>query len=210
MCGFCVAAHKDPLPRIICNMLYRAKAGKCDFRVSLESLESELSSGSLDEKFELLALSYNAFDEIDLEGEIGGNTDCFASLAAVSGNKAATVFCGITTSVMGIKHISVAVCHKGKLVDIVDRTSNPFGDEYVETQKIKVYSTAAAKIAVLVDKDVLIETNWEKTVPHCDCVLALVKGSDERVTAAALRLSEKFDIPFLYINDVSAEWKSIV
>lgn len=170
-------------------------------------MESEISSGNLDEDFELLALSYNAFDEIDLESEISGGSDCFAALAAVSGNKDATVFCGVTSSVMGIKHISVAVCHKGKLVDVVDRTSNPFGDEYVPTQKIKIYSTSAARIAVLVDKDVLIEKNWEKTVPHCDCMLALVKGSDERITAAAQRLAEKFEIPFLYINDDSVFWR---
>lgn len=190
-------------------MLYRVLAGKCDFRVSLDNVENELLGGGFDEDFELLALSYNAFDEIDLESEISAQSDCLTGLAALSGNKGATVFCGVTTSVLGIKHISVAVCHKGKLVDIVDRTSNIENDEYATAQKIKVYSTDTARIGVLVDKDALIKRNWEKLAPHCDLVLAVIKGGDEKLSAAANIISGGFSVPSLIVSDNAVEWKTI-
>ncbi len=190
-------------------MLYKVSAGKCDFRVSLDNVENELLGGGFDEDFDLLALSYNAFGEIDLEREITAQTDCLTGLAALSGNKSATVFCGVVTDIMGIKHISVAVCHKGKLVDIVDRTSNTDGDEYAVSRKIKVYAADGARIGVLVDKDALIEKNWEKLTPHCDCVLAVIKSDDYKVANAANLLSSKFSVPSVIVSDNSVEWKTV-
>ncbi len=190
-------------------MLYKVSAGKCDFRVSLDNVENELLGGGFDEDFELLALSYNAFGEIDLEREISAQTDCLTGLAALSGNKSATVFCGVVTDIMGIKHISVAVCHKGKLVDIVDRTSDSGDDGYVSGQKIKIYSADGARIGVLVDKDALIEKNWEKITPHCDCVLAVIKSDDERVSCAANSISSRFPIPSVIISNNSVKWKTV-
>ena len=198
-----------PFLGIECSMLYRVSAGKCDFRVSLGQVENELLDGGFDEDFDLLVLSYNAFDEIDLESEIAAESDCLTGLAALSGNKEATVFCVIVTSIMGIKHISVAVCHKGKLVDIVDRTSNIEGDEFATSQKIKIYSTDCARIGVLVDKDALIERNWEKITPHCDLVLAVINDGGRKITGAANLISSKFSVPSVIVANNSVEWKTV-
>lgn len=184
-------------------MLYKVTAGDCDFHVSLDNIENELLSGGFEEDFSLLALPYSAFDEIDLRDEIVGETDCLTGLAALSGNKSATVFCGITTKIMNLRHVSVAVCHKGRLVDVVDRTANVSGEYFESSQKIKIYSTGTARIAVLVDKDVLIERNWEKVVPYCDVVLAIVMGSDEATLAAAEAVATKSGVAYVIVNDVS-------
>lgn len=189
-------------------MLDIAKLKKGTFYISQKPFFQELKNGTFDDEFSLLVLSYNSFPEIDLEGEIDGETELLTGLAQLSDERSSTIVCGVTTTILGLKHISVAVCHKGQLIDIVDRTHNPLGDDYLPSQKIKIFASDILSFAVLVDTDVLIEKNWEKTAPYCDVILGIIKGTDERIASAAMCFAEKFDVEVLMVDEKSVHWKS--
>ncbi len=155
---------------------------------------------------DIVVFSFNAFDELDLLGEIEGEYDSLAGLCDFSAASNSTVFCGVTSSILGIKHISVAVCHKGRLVDIVDRTSNITGDEYGKTKKIKIFALDDIKIAVLVDTDILIEENLRKTAPACDVILALIKSPGPDIAESAVNSAKKYGKPCLCVYDEGFVW----
>lgn len=178
------------------------------FYISQKPFFQELKNGSFDDDFSLLALSYNAFEEIDLEGEIDGETELLAGLAELSTKVPCTIFCGVTTQIMGLKHISIAVCHKGKLVDIVDRTQNPFGDDFMPSQKIKIFASDTVSVAVLVDTDILIEKNWQKTAPYCDIILGIIKGDDPQIASRAMKIAIDYDVEVLLIDEKNVCWKN--
>ncbi|MCL2255818.1 MAG: hypothetical protein FWC11_03050 [Firmicutes bacterium] len=176
------------------------------FLTSDKSFEELVKSGDFSEDFSFLALSYNAFSDIDLNAEIDGVTGNIEKIVSLSKVKNATIFCGITSYLLSTKHISVVVAHHGKLVDIVDRTARIFNDDYMTSKKIKVYATEHSRIAVLVDKDVLTHDNWERISPYCDSVLSILKGDDEISMAVAMSLARKFGKPLLVVNDNSVSF----
>ncbi|MDR2202495.1 MAG: hypothetical protein LBP26_07070 [Clostridiales bacterium] len=184
----------------------RIKLHDCEFSICQGDIFKAEAAGGFGEKYSVLVTGYNALPEIDLEAETRGDGR-LAALAALSARQPATVFCGVKTRLADFKHISVAVCHKGKLIDIVNRTSNPFGDEYCLSDKIKVFLTGRADIGVLVDSDVLIESNWEKTAPVCDVILSIVAGSDPLLLDEATRIAAKYDVSALFVNDDDIRWK---
>lgn len=151
--------------------------------------------------------AFNTFPMIDLQAEIDGESELLTAIALQSMKVPSTVFCGITTSIMGLKHISVAVCHKGKLADIVDRTQNPYGDSFLTGDKIKIFSNGEIAVGLFVDTDVLLETNWEKAVPECDVILTLLRGTDDDTMDAALSIAKNYDIDFLAVNESGIRWK---
>lgn len=176
------------------------------FLTSEKSFDDLIKSGAFSEDFSFLALSYNAFSDIDLNAEIDGVTGSIEKIVSLSKVKNATVFCGITSYLLSTKHISIVVAHHGKLIDIVDRTAKVLGDDYSTCKKIKVYATEHSRIAVLVDKDVLSHDNWERIVPYCDSVLSIVKGDDDIAMDVALSLSRKFSLPLLVLSDSSVSF----
>lgn len=124
---------------------------------------------------DILVLSHNTFGRIDLQREMETTAD-LARLTQLSLDEGCLIFCGITTHIMGLKHISVAVADRGKLIDIVDRTCNYYGDEFADTNKVKVYNSVLGKFGILVDSDVMYPRIWEKLAPVCDIIINL--GSD--------------------------------
>ncbi|MCL2861520.1 MAG: hypothetical protein FWE22_03815 [Firmicutes bacterium] len=176
------------------------------FLTSVESFDELVKGGEFSEDFSFLALSYNAFHDIDLNAEIDGVTGNIEKIVSLSKVKNATIFCGITSHLLSTKHISIVVAHHGKLVDIVDRTARIFNDDYSSSKKIKVYATEHSRIAVLVDKDVLSHDNWARIAPYCDSVLSILKGDDDIVLDVALSLSKKFSLPLLVMNGSSVSF----
>lgn len=156
---------------------------------------------------DIMVLNFNAFDTIYLEDEVMGESESLLEFAVISGILNRPMFCGIITEIADLKHISVAVCNKGRLVDIVDRTSNPFNDEYEESQKIKVFATELGRVTLLIDNDLLVEKNWQKTVEYSDVVLGILKGDDENVLELAEEMAKKYDVKYIFVNDTTIRWK---
>lgn len=188
-------------------MPHKIELKEFGFSVSCDSFFSKRQKYIQDGKTPFFLFSYNAFPEFDLGDEISGESTSLAELTALSAECAATVFCGVTTRISGLKHISVAVCHKGRLVDIVDRTSNPASDAYASGDKIKVFSTDYGRVAVLVDKDVLSEKNWAKVSGVSDLVVGVLKDGSELFTQAAAALSERFNKPLIYTDGENIIWR---
>lgn len=155
----------------------------------------------------ILIHSFGAFPEMDLEKEMTGETDCIRRLTALSKESDGAVFCGARTSVFDMKHISVIVCNKGRLVDIVDRTLNPLGDEFTPTNKIKIFATDSGKAGLLIDTDCLIESNWGKTAPFSDIMLCINRGNSESAREEVRLFSAAYKLPYLYIDEECAEWR---
>jgi hypothetical protein len=152
--------------------------------------------------------SYNAFPEIDLQKEMRGASNHIKSIAALSGESGGAVFCGIKTRLLGEKNIGAAVCNKGRLVDIVDRTSNPLADEYETSNRLKIFATGKGRIGLLLDTDCILERNWEKSAPHADIMLCLNRRDDEGAREEVRLFSAAYQIPYLYVDEEGIEWKS--
>ena len=155
---------------------------------------------------EILVCPFQCLAEVDLSAEIAGNGDCIKRLTGISESIGSTVFCGVKTKILEIKHISAAVCNKGRLIDIVDRTSNPYDDEFGISGKLKIFVCKEGRVGLLVDSDCLIESNWKRTAPHCDIMLCLNRGNSEFARQEVRLFSATYKTPYLYVDEQGIEW----
>lgn len=155
----------------------------------------------------IAVLPFNAFGEIDLSCEISGESAFLAAVCAYSAYSSSTVFCGVKTRLMGLKHISVAVAHKGRLIDIVDRTQNSYDEEYVGGNKIKIFSSNKIKVAALVDSDVLNKSIWQKTAPHCDAFVCILNEFSQDILPIAFSYSDEYGAPIIIVSEDGIFWK---
>jgi len=158
------------------------------------------------DKNSVVVYPYNSFSPVDLSSEIVGGGGVVKKLAECSKAIDGSIFCGVKTFILDIKHISVAVCNKGRLVDIVDRASNYLGDEFGTSNKIKVFSTKMGRIGLLVDSDCLLESSWQKTAEHADIMLCINRGNDEISKEEVRLFSACYKISYVYVDDNSVEW----
>jgi len=160
-----------------------------------------------DSSGEVLVMGFNSFADVDYSEEITGAGLCLRRLSEFSEIMNGTVYCGVKTRILDIKHIGVAVCHKGRVVDVADRASNLFGDAYGTSPRIKVFTSKMGKVGVLVDTDCLLESNWQKTVPHADVMLCVNRGSSVTAQEEVRLYSQAYKIPYLYVDDQGVEWR---
>ena len=189
-------------------MFSRVDIEKFKFSVYVpESMGAEFLSVPKSFGADILVCPFSTFEEIDLTQEISGGGDCLCRICALSKKTNGTIFCGIKTRILNVKHLGVAACNKGRLVDIVDRTVNLIGDEYEETNMIKVFDSHAGRIGLLIDTDCLLEKNWEKIAPFSDVVLCLARGTMEYAREEVRLFSAAYGIPYLYTDEAGIEWK---
>ena len=153
--------------------------------------------------------SFNAFCEVNLENELDGTGACIRRITALSARTNGAVFCPVRTHLFGLKHIGAAVCFKGRLIDIADRTQNPLSDEYETTDKLKVFAADGGKIGLLIDTDCLLEENWQKAAREADVILCLNRGTSAAAKDDAQHFSRTYAIPYLYVDDAGIEWRSM-
>ncbi|MCL2848353.1 MAG: hypothetical protein FWE13_06410 [Firmicutes bacterium] len=188
-------------------MLHKAIVGEIVFKVWLGAfcpIKIEKAGESFEDN--ILVCPFLAMSEVDLSEEVDGRDNKIKRLADVSKKLNCSIFCGLRTKALDVKHISVAVCNKGRLVDIADRASNPFNDELGTSNKIKVFSSKKGKIGLLIDTDCLIENNWLKTAPHSDVMLCINRGSSEFSKEEVRQYATAFGMPYLYVDEEGLEW----
>lgn len=144
--------------------------------------------------------------EVDLEAEIAGESDVLARTAALSALCPSVVLAGVKTHISGLRHLSAAVSVRGKLLDIVDRTQNIRGDEYLPGSKIKIYRTGKANVALLLDTDMLLAKNWERVSPLCDMILCLSLPLSDEEAGVAATLSQLYGLPYVLVADNGLWW----
>jgi len=159
-------------------------------------------------KGDILVLGYNSFGGVDLSEEIVGTGTCLKRLSDFSAFIGGTIFCGIKTQILDIKHISVAVCGRGKVLDIVDRSCNPLGDTYGASHKLKIFSTSAGMVGLIVDSDCLSESVWQKIAPHVNVILCINRGSSLQAQEDVRLFSAAYKKPYIYVDDQGVEWHS--
>jgi len=159
-----------------------------------------------DHKCDFLILGYNAFSGVDLSEEIAGFTSCIKRLRDFSLKTGGTIFCGIKTQILDIKHISVAVCGRGKVLDIVDRSSNQLGDTYGASNKLKMFGTKMGIVGLIVDSDCLSENVWQKIAPNAGIILCINRGSSPQVQEEVRLFSATYNKPYIYVDDIGVEW----
>jgi len=188
-------------------MVNEAKVGDITFKVWLGAFcPDAILEGSKDFEANVLVCPFQAMREVDLQEEIVGRGSNIKRLAEFSKKIDSSIFCGIRTKILDVRHISVAVCNKGRLVDIADRASNPFDDELGTGNKIKVFASKKGKIGLLVDADCLIENNWIKTAPYSDVILCINRGNSDFARKEVRHYSNTYNIPYLYVDEVGLEW----
>ena len=194
------------------NFRFAIYFGEFSFAGVLEELKTEGAQSS-----EILVFPFGTLPEIDLSRELSVAPNPMSELCKISEKTQGAVFCGVETRLSEERFIGAAVFFKGALVDIVNRTSNIFGDAYVETAKIKVFSLKAGRIGLLIDTDCLLAENWTNLAPACDVILCINRGNSEDFRAAVREISEAEKVitggnsrlslfPYLYVDKESVEW----
>jgi len=159
---------------------------------------------------DIVLCGFNSFDEIDLSEEIMGDGHDIKSICDYSLVANAAVFCGIKTYILDVKNIGVCVCNKGRLVDIADRVSNPFEDEYGESNKLKIISASGGRVALFVDSDCLVDSHWDKIKDDADIVVCINQGNSIITQEEVRLLASVYSKPYIYIDDNGAEWRQTV
>ena len=154
----------------------------------------------------ILVLPFNHHKAVDLGMEINGEGSYFTRLSNFSSTMQGSIFGGVKTYIGDAHYLSVAVCNKGRLVDIVDRTGNVLGDSYGTSKKIKVFSSKLGRIGLLVDTDCIIKKNWQLTAPSSDVLLCINRGNSESVKEEIRLFSTEHSIPYLYVDEEGIEW----
>lgn len=169
-------------------------------RVSHSSTPSEITSP------DIVINGFSAFEEIDLADEISGRSVCMAEMVDSSTKYGLPVFSGVKTRLNGFKHLSVVVANSGKLLDIVDRTKNIRDDEFMSSNKIKVYKTEKIVAALLIDTDVLIYKNWEKVVNLCDMVICIGLNFSDAEADLVYSISRVYGLPYIIAGENGLWW----
>jgi len=188
-------------------MVFSVKVENFTFKVwqgAFDALEIEKTCIGLENA--VLVLPFSSMPEIDLSEEIVGAATYMKNLADFSKKINSSIFCGAKTKSLEVRHISVVVCNKGRLVDIADRTSNPFDDNLGTSNKIKVYSSKKGKIGLLIDADCTIENNWIKTAPSSDVMLCINRGSSLYAKQEVKKLASTYGMPYIYVDEVSVDF----
>lgn len=140
-----------------------------------ESVDGEFEKADID----ALLIAGPMKDEVFLDGEIAGVTDFAAGIAARSLTCSYPIFCGCTTRVGNVRHVSVMTFSGGSLADIADRTLNLGGGNYENGDTLKVFRLKKASLGLLVDTDILLAENWKRISPKCDIVAGIaIAGKD--------------------------------
>ena len=111
---------------------------------------------------DLLILSFGAVETVVFRNEIKRDDGVFVDLCMLSRDLDCAVLCGADTDVYGIKHKSVIVVDKGRLVDVSDMVNAPRG--FDRGTAFKTYPLSAGKAGVAVCGDIML--------PECAKTLA--------------------------------------
>lgn len=101
----------------------------------------------------LLVFSFGAVETVDFRKEIKRDDGVFVDLCTLSYDLDCAVLCGADTDVYGIRHKSVILADKGRLVDVSDMVNASTG--YSPGTSYRTYRTSAGKIGVVVDCDIM-------------------------------------------------------
>ncbi|MCL2375418.1 MAG: hypothetical protein FWC82_02720 [Firmicutes bacterium] len=168
--------------------------------------EREIVQAVREKEISALLCSFAAFDTVDLVMEKEGESVSLARLANLSHAIACPVFCPVRTEFEDEKRLSVVVCNKGKVMDIVDRTTNVLDDEFEENDKIKIYSITEGRIAVLIDSDAFLPRNWQKVSKHSSVVISFLRGSCSIARDGVWKMAKDEEVPFVCVDEKAMEW----
>jgi len=157
----------------------------------------------------IVVFGFDSFGIVDLSEEMAGVSKCLKPLSELSALTKSTIFAGIKTQILNVKHISVAVCGRGKVLDIVDRSCNILDDEYGASDKLKIFSSSFGMIGLLVDSDCLVEKTWQKVAPNCSVMLCVNRGSSSVIAEEVRLFSAAYNIPYIYMDDQGVEWNNL-
>lgn len=167
-----------------------------DIRATLSDFNTYVLKERGAEK-KVLVMSFNTLPVIDLSRELRGESEELKKLTFLSADDDCTVLCGVRMCLSGKNYLSVAVAHKGKLIDIADRVACSDADDYECTNRLKIYNTSAGRLGLLIDEDAELKRLWMKIIPSCDFVICLCEKNRK---TAILNLESELDFPALYID----------
>ena len=141
---------------------------------------------------DMLVFSYGAVETVDFKAEIKRDDGIFVDLCTLSYDLGCTVLCGADTDVYGIKHKSVIVVDKGRLIDVSDMVNAPEG--YDRGSSYRTYSTSAGKLGVIVDGDIMyVESAKTAALNHADMIINIVDKNIDNKQILAARASGLFN-----------------
>ena len=161
---------------------------------------------------DLLVFSFGAVETIDFRKEIKGDDGVFADLCTLSYDLNCAVLCGAGTDVFGVKHKSVVVADKGRLVDVSDQITNynvqitnkdnsaSFAISHLPFPICKAYDTSAGKIGIIADNDIMRPKSAEElALQGAQLIVAVAdKPVDNSVILAARAAGLYNGVPVLF------------
>lgn len=159
--------------------------------------------GERDPTCKVLVMSFNTLSVVNLAKELRGETEELKKLAQLSADDECTVLCGIHLQLEDRNYLSVAVAHRGKLIDIADRVACSDEDTYECANKLKIYNTSSGRLGLLIDSDAELKRLWEKLMPACDLIVCLC---EKNYKARVKKLGEELNFPAFYVDSSSKFW----
>ena len=158
-----------------------------------ENEDDELPKSGLDAMLVAAPLG----SEVALGDEISGVTSFAVKSAAKSTKCDYPILCGCTTVFGKYRHVSVMIFSAGKLADIAVRTFNLCGEEFDESDTVKVLRLKRFDLGLLVDTDILLAKNWRRICPYCDAIASISRQNASEEYAFVPTLASLFGKPYL-------------
>ncbi len=121
-----------------------------------------VTEGSVNEYWEsgaraacdVLVFGFDGLGEVDYAAELAGETQKLEDMAILSREAGCAVLSGCITDSCGIRHKSVAVAEKGRILGVSDMLHIGEADDVKSGAHLKVYDTQAGKLGVCVGEDI--------------------------------------------------------
>lgn len=138
-------------------------------RICFLSVENSLTVEADGTNADLFVFPFSALGEVDFEAEIGGKSEKLRQVASLSKRLNAAVMCGCYTLIKGVRHKSVAVADRGRIIGIADMINSIGGKKVRPGAGLKLFDISAGKIGVAVAEDIFFHDVVE-SLSACGCL----------------------------------------
>ncbi len=104
---------------------------------------------------DVLCFSFRAIGKVSFERELKGETSLFEDVALLSKEQKNVVVCGCYTDARGIKHKSVVVADRGRILGVSDMLNRVDDESFRPGAGVRLYDTSVGRMGVIVGGDLL-------------------------------------------------------
>ncbi len=137
---------------------------------------------------DVLVFGFEGLGEVDYARELAGDTSKLEDMAILSRELNCVILSGCMTDSCGLRHKSVAVAEKGRILGVADMLHTGEAEDLKSGAHLKVYETQAGKIGVCVGEDLYYPSVAESlALFDADVILCVFGEAEDSIPTLMLR-----------------------